>query len=196
MELEIIQSKIYEIRGVRVMLDKDLAELYQVTTGNLNKAVKRNIKRFPPDFMFQLTKEEWESLRFQFGSLKTGRGEHTKYLPFAFTEQGLAMLSGILNSDIAIYVNIAIMRAFVIIRQGLPAVNNHQELEDLKNRVTALEEVSEETLSAINDLSEDSRKEFDDIYLALSQLAKQKEVQQNSIGYKAIQERRKGDPRL
>lgn len=174
------------------MLDKDLADLYQVTTGNLNKAVKRNIKRFPADFMFQLTKEEWESLKFQIGILKNGRGEHSKYLPFAFTEQGLAMLSGILNSDIAIYVNIAIMRAFVTIRQGLPTVNSHQELEDLKERIKALEEVSEETLSALNDLSEESRKEFDDIYLALSQLAqkKKKETQQSTIGYKAIQERR------
>lgn len=204
MELEIIQSKIYEVRGVRVMLDKDLAELYQVTTGNLNKAVKRNIKRFPPDFMFQLTKEEWDNLKSQFAISRdnlifqngTSSWGGVRKLPFAFTEQGLAMLSGILNSDIAIYVNIAIMRAFVIIRQGLPAVSNHQELEDLKKRVKTLEEVSEETLSAISDLSEDSRKEFDDIYLALSQLAKKKEVQQNPIGYKAIQERRKGEPRL
>lgn len=172
------------------MLDKDLAELYQVTTGNLNKAVKRNIKRFPSDFMFQLTKEEWESLKFQIGILKTGRGEHSKYLPFAFTEQGLAMLSGILNSDIAIYVNIAIMRAFVVIRQGLPVVNSRQELEELKNRVKALEEINEETLSAINDLSEESRREFDDIYLALSQLAQKKKTLSGSIGYKAIQDRR------
>ena len=87
MEIAIIQSKIYEVRGTKVMLDKDLAELYQVTTGNLNKAVKRNI-----DFMFQLTTEEWEALRFQNGIIKKGRGEHTKYLPYAFTEQGLAML--------------------------------------------------------------------------------------------------------
>jgi hypothetical protein len=99
MELQKIQQMIYEVRGVKVMLDKDLAELYQVTTGNLNKAVKRNIKRFPPDFMFQLTKEEWDSLRFQIGILDVGRGQYTKYLPYAFTEQGLAMLSGILNSD-------------------------------------------------------------------------------------------------
>ena len=97
--LQLIQSKIYEIRRQKVMLDRDLAELYQVTTGNLNKAVKRNLKRFPPDFMFQLTVEKWEALRFQIGILKNGRGEHTKYLPYAFTEQGLAMLSGILNSD-------------------------------------------------------------------------------------------------
>lgn len=174
------------------MLDKDLAELYQVTTGNLNKAVKRNIKRFPPDFMFQLTKNEWDALRFQIGILNTGRGEHSKYLPFAFTEQGLAMLSGILNSDIAIQVNISIMRAFVAIRQGLPAVSNHQELEELKNRIQTLEEVSEETLATINDLSEDSRKEFDDIYMALSQLSEKKDARQNPVGYKAIQNRREG----
>lgn len=196
MEIAIIQSKIYEVRGTKVMLDKDLAELYQVTTGNLNKAVKRNIKRFPPDFMFQLTAEEWETLRFQNGIIKKGRGEHTKYLPYAFTEQGLAMLSGVLSSDIAINVNISIMRAFVAIRQGLPQVSNNKELEELKARMKELEEVSEETMAAISDLSEDTRKELDDIYLALSQLAaKQKKISkpQNPIGYKAIQERREED---
>ncbi|MDE5760551.1 ORF6N domain-containing protein [Bacteroides sp.] len=189
MEQEIIQKKIYEVRGTRVMLDKDLAELYQVEVKVLNQAVKRNIKRFPSDFMFQLTKEEWDNLKSQFVTSSWGG---IRKLPFAFTEQGLAMLSGILNSDIAIYVNIAIMRAFVTIRQGLPAVNSHQELEDLKERIKTLEAVSEETLSALNDLSEESRKEFDDIYLALSQLAqkKKKETQQSTIGYKAIQERR------
>lgn len=189
MEQEIIQKKIYEVRGTRVMLDKDLAELYQVEVKVLNQAVKRNIKRFPSDFMFQLTKEEWDNLKSQFVTSSWGG---IRKLPFAFTEQGLAMLSGILNSDIAIYVNIAIMRAFVTIRQGLPAVNSHQELEDLKERIKTLETVSEETLSALNDLSEESRKEFDDIYLALSQLAqkKKKETQQSTIGYKAIQERR------
>ena len=136
MELQKIQQMIYEVRGVKVMLDKDLAELYQVTTGNLNKAVKRNIKRFPSDFMFQLTKEEWDSLRFQIGILDVGRGQYTKYLPYVFTEQGLAMLSGILNSDIAIYTNISIMRAFVAIRQNLPIVSTQKELEELKQRVT------------------------------------------------------------
>ena len=97
------------------MFDFDLAELYEVQTKNLNLAVKRNIKRFPQDFMFQLTKTEWEGLRLQIETSK-GRGG-TRYLPYAFTEQGLAMLSGILNSDKAIDVNIAIMRAFVFIRQ-------------------------------------------------------------------------------
>ena len=195
MELAVIQRKIYEVRGTKVMLDKDLAELYQVTTGNLNKAVKRNIKRFPPDFMFRLTSEEWEALRFQNGIIKAGRGEHTKYLPHAFTEQGLAMLSGVLNSDLAIDVNIGIMRAFVAIRQGLSQVSNNKELEELKARMKELEAISEETMSAITDLSEDTRKEIDDIYLALSQLAdKQKKMgTPNRIGYKAIQERRNGE---
>lgn len=97
-EILIIQSKIYEIRGQKVMIDRDLAELYQVTTGNLNKAVQRNIKRFPSDFMFQLTKEEFDKLNliFQNGTSKWGG---TRKLPYAFTEQGLAMLSGVLNSD-------------------------------------------------------------------------------------------------
>lgn len=191
MEIAVIQNKIYEIRGQKVMLDKDLAELYQVTTGNLNKAVKRNMKRFPEDFMFQLTTEEWEALRFQNGIIKKGRGEHTKYLPFAFTEQGLAMLSGVLNSDIAISVNISIMRAFVTIRKALPQVNTNKELEDLKQRVKELEESSEDTLAAINDLSEDTRKELDDIYIALTELSEKKKLpNRNAIGYVAIQERR------
>ena len=114
------------------MLDKDLAGLYHVTTGNLNKAVKRNIRRFPSDFMFQLTKEEWDSLRFQIGILEVGRGKYTKFLPYAFTEQGLAMLSGVLNSDIAIDVNISIMRAFVSLRRVAAVVRKGDLLEILK----------------------------------------------------------------
>ncbi len=113
-EIRIIQSKIYEIRGQRVMLDFDLAELYQVETRRLNEAVKRNIKRFPKDFMFQLNVDEWIILKSQFA---TSRWGGTRKLPYAFTEQGLAMLSGVLNSDIAIQVNINIMRAFVAVRQ-------------------------------------------------------------------------------
>ena len=90
------------------MLDSDLAELYEVETFNLNKAVKRNLERFPNDFMFQLSKREAESLRFQFGILKTGRGQHRKYLPYVFTEQGVAMLSSVLHSDRAVQMNILI----------------------------------------------------------------------------------------
>ncbi len=104
---EVILSKIYMIRGQKVMLDSDLAELYGVSTGNFNKAVQRNIKRFPFDFMFQLTKEEFDNLIFQFG---TSRWGGTRKLPSAFTEQGVAMLSSVLHSDRAIIVNIHIIR--------------------------------------------------------------------------------------
>jgi len=114
---ERIERLILLIRGQKVMLDRDLAELYGVTTGNLNKAVSRNKDRFPDDFAFQLTREEYESLRFQFGILK--RGQHAKYLPRVFTEQGVAMLSSVLKSKRAIQVNVAIMRTFVRLREML-----------------------------------------------------------------------------
>jgi hypothetical protein len=113
---EIIMNQIYYIREHKVMLDKDLAQLYQVTTGNFNKAVQRNLKRFPEDFMFQLTKDEFKNLMFQNGISSWGG---TRKLPYAFTEQGVAMLSGILNSDRAINVNIQIMRVFTNIRKML-----------------------------------------------------------------------------
>ena len=167
--LQLIQSKIYEIRGRKVMLDRDLAELYQVTTGNLNKAVKRNLKRFPPDFMFQLTAEEWEALRFQIGILKNGRGEHTKYLPYAFTEQGLAMLSGILNSDIAINVNISIMRAFVDIRQMIASPKTNQ-IDELEKRMDAIENYIEEVFSDYNDINDDTRMQLELINQTLAEL--------------------------
>jgi len=113
MEIVAVQNKIYNIRGKQVMLDFDLAEMYQIETKRLTEQTKRNIKRFPNDFMFQINNEEWESLRSQIATSKRGG---RRYLPFAFTEQGVAMLSGLLNTDTAIQVNIAIMRAFVAIR--------------------------------------------------------------------------------
>ncbi|MBB4625084.1 ORF6N domain-containing protein [Parabacteroides faecis] len=166
-----------------------MAELYQVEVRILNQAVKRNIKRFPSDFMFQLTSDEWAILKSQFVTSSWGG---IRKLPNAFTEQGLAMLSGVLSSDVAINVNISIMRAFVAIRNG---IRNNQELEDLKNRIKALEDGSEDTIAAINDLSEDTRKELDDIYLALSQLAgKQKQidkqVERKPIGFIHYQDKR------
>lgn len=147
--IQSIQNRIYEIRGERIMLDRDLASLYEVETKVLNQAVKRNTKRFPKDFMFQLTKEEFEDLRFQFETsknnnslrsqivtLKTGTGQHSKYLPFAFTEQGVAMLSGVLNSDKAINMNIAIMRAFIQIKKALLRQNDMKEqLREIKERL-------------------------------------------------------------
>lgn len=118
MQLSVIHNKIYEIQGQKVMLDFDLAELYEVETKVLNQAVKRNKDRFPKDFMFKLTKEEWEFLRSQIVTLeKEGRGKYPKYLPFAFTEHGVTMLASILRSEKAIKMNIAIVRAFIALRQ-------------------------------------------------------------------------------
>lgn len=114
MNIEFIRSKIYEVRGQQVMLDSDLAIMYQVETKVLNLAVKRNLKRFPAEFLFRLTPEEWEYLRFHFETSSWGG---RRYMPNAFTEQGIAMLSGVLHSDRAIEVNIAIMRTFVMVRQ-------------------------------------------------------------------------------
>ena len=192
MEIAVIQNKIYEIRGQKVMIDRDLAEMYGVQTKALNQAVKRNIERFPEDFMFQLTTEEtqnWKSQIVTTNSIKMGLRRN----PYAFTELGVAMLSSVLTSKIAIQVNIGIMRAFVAVRQYLLSANNPtQEIEDLEQRVKELEESSEDTLAAINDLSEDTRKELDDIYLALTELAEKKKKLPNcnKIGYVAIQERR------
>lgn len=141
---ETIASKILLLRGKKVMLDRNLAGLYGVTTGNLNKAVKRNIERFPEDFMFQLTKDEAKTLRFQFGSLK--RGQHPKYLPYVFTEQGVAMLSSVLRSKRAIQVNIAIMRVFVRLKEIL---YNHKELACKLNELERKIEKHDEEICSI-----------------------------------------------
>jgi phage regulator Rha-like protein len=146
--IQSIQNRIYEIRGERVMLDRDLAALYQTETKALNLAVKRNLRRFPVDFMFQLTKDEFEALRLQIETLEQsdnplrlqnetakGRGG-TRYLPYAFTEQGVAMLSGVLNSDRAIDMNIAIMRVFVEVRKVLLKQNDLKEqMKEIKERL-------------------------------------------------------------
>jgi hypothetical protein len=133
-----IERRIYRIRGQKVMLDRDLAELYGVATGVLNQAVKRNVERFPPDFMCQLTAEEADSLRSQSVILKAGRGQHRKYLPYAFTEQGIAMLSTVLRSKRAVQVNIEIMRAFVRLRQMLAShADLARKLDALENKYDA-----------------------------------------------------------
>lgn len=130
-----ISSRIYFIRGHYVMLDADLAVLYQVKTKSMNQAVKRNLDRFPSDFMFQLSEQEFEILRSQFVTLRSGEwGKHSKYLPFVFTEQGVSMLSGVLKSKTAIQVNIAIMRTFVKIRE-ITFMNN-----ELNKKIDRLEE--------------------------------------------------------
>ena len=150
--IELIASRIYLIRGVKVMLDRDLAELYGVETGALNRAVKRNAERFPEDFMFQLTGEEAELLRCQTGISKPGRGGR-RYLPYAFSEQGVAMLSSVLNSKRAIEVNIAIMRAFVQLRKTLDShVELARKLADLEKRFESHDEQIQAIFEAIRQL--------------------------------------------
>ena len=129
-ELVQIKNLIYEIRGYKVMIDSDLADLYEIETKMLNRAVKRNITRFPSNFMFQLTKEEWQNLRYQFGTFKN---DIRKYTPYVFTEQGVAMLSSVLHTEKAIQINIQIMNTFVQMRQW--AIEN----KDLARRISELE---------------------------------------------------------
>jgi hypothetical protein len=161
---DVIINKIYLIRDQKVMLDKDLADLYGVTTGNLNKAVGRNIKRFPEDFMFQLTKEEFDNLKSQIDNSSWGG---TRKLPKVFTEQGVAMLSGILHSEQAILVNIQIMRAYIRIREMLLT---HKDLllkmEKLENQVTE----NSESIKLI--------------FTALKKLLNPDKIERKQIGYK------------
>ena len=142
---ERIERKILLIRGYKVMLDSDLAQLYGVTTKRLNEQVRRNIKRFPDDFMFQLTKKEYDSLRSHFATSKERRGGR-RYLPYSFTEQGVAMLSSVLNSERAIQVNIAIMRVFVKIRKIL---STHKELAYKLSQLERKIEKHDEEIQAI-----------------------------------------------
>jgi hypothetical protein len=149
---EIITSKIYLIREKKVMLDKDLAELYNVTTGVLNQAVKRNIARFPDDFMFQVTKEEFDNLISQFGTSSWGG---RRKLPYAFTEQGVAMLSGVLNSERAITVNIQIMRVFTKVREILTDnLSVRLEIEEIKKQLVNHDKNIELVFSYLDELIE------------------------------------------
>ena len=174
MELQPIQSKIYEIRGQRVMLDFDLAELYQVETRTLKQAVRRNIERFPSDFMFEITESEYNYLKNSMTSqivISNERGGR-RYMPFAFTEQGVAMLSRVLRSETAIQVNIAIMRAFVAMRNYITTTTQiTAELSEIRAKLALLERADEDNAEAVNDLSEDMRKELDNIYQAIAALS-------------------------
>ncbi len=165
-DLQMIQRKIYEIRGQRVMLDFDLAELYGIETKYLKRSVKNNIRRFPPDFMFELTKEEFDSLRCNFSTSKRGG---IRYMPFAFSEHGVAQLSAVLNSDIAIEVNIQIIRTFVAMRQWIttPPIDKNAELrEEMKK----LKEYMEEVFADQNDINEDTRIQIELINQTLAEL--------------------------
>jgi hypothetical protein len=182
MELSVIQSKIYEIRGYKVMLDRDLAETYGIETRALKQAVRRNLKRFSgDDFMFEVTKEELS--RSQIVTLNKGRGSNIKYLPFAFTELGVAMLSSVLNSDAAIEINRGIMRAFVAIRQ-IVLTPPSGRIAELQYEMDKLKACVEEAFADYNDINEDTRMQLEIINQALAELQAQKRIENRPrIGY-------------
>lgn len=209
-EIQVIQSKIYEIRGQRVMLDFDLAAMYGVKTGRLNEQVKRNIERFPEDFMFQLTKGEWEILKSQIVTsnsleiqedssltsqnaiIKNKRGQHKKYMPYAFTENGVAMLSSVLRSSIAIQINIGIMRAFTQFRHiasTLSLPNSNADVAQLRKDFEELKLDIEDILRDQNEINEDTRIQLDAISTALAALQSKdpKQKSRRKIGF--IQEK-------
>ena len=203
--LEPIKRKIYEIRGRRVMLDSDLAGMYQVETKNLKRAVRANIERFPDDFMFELTKDEYDSLRCKnftsnndsdtlrcknFTSNKRGGN---RYLPFVFTREGIAMLSGLLRSEIAIQANINIMRAFFQMQEALLIVSNTQlQLEQIRAEIKQLRTDMNDTLADQNDINEMTRVQLEAISDALMELQNQGKnpLALPEIGYTAILKRR------
>lgn len=173
-QLELIQSKIYEIRGQRVMLDFDLAEMYQVETRVLNQAVKRNIERFPDDFMFQLSSSEWERISSQF--VMTSRAKRPKTsIPYAFTEHGVVMLSSVLRSSVAIQVSILVARAFVAMRRMVAATPSN-EITKIQDKIKELQEYVEEFFSDQNDINEDTRMQLELINQTLAELQTQKRL--------------------
>ena len=185
-DITVIQNKIYEIRGQRVMLDFDLAALYQVETKRLKEAVRRNIERFEGDeFMFELTEKEYADLRSQIATSSWGG---RRYQPFAFTELGVAMLSSVLRSNTAILVNRAIMKAFVAMRSYIATTTTlTAELSEIRAKLALLERTDEDNAEAINDLSEDMRRELDNIYEAIAALSiktPQARKQPRPIGFK------------
>ena len=188
--LEPIKQKIYEIRGRRVMLDSDLAALYCVETRSLNQSVKRNIERFPDDFMFQLTTEEMNNLKSHFVTSSWGG---TRKLPFAFTREGIAMLSGLLRSEVAVQANINIMRAFFQMQEALLIVSNTQlQLEQIRAEIKQLRTDMNDTLADQNEINELTRAQLDAISDALMELQNQGKnpLALPEIGYTAIQKRR------
>ena len=174
------------------MLDSDLAVLYEIEVSQLKRQVRRNIDRFPGDFMFELTREEYDSIRCQNGTIKNGRGQHSKYLPFAFTEEGVAMLSGMLKSKTAVQVNINIMRAFVAIRHAVASMHlSDLRYEQLSHKVDQLNAYVDEILHDQNDINEQQDQTNNEIALqieaineALDKLRQQESEPRKRIGFK------------
>lgn len=197
-----IQDMIHVIRGQRVILDSDLARLYGVETKQLKRQVRRNITRFPSDFMFELTREEYNLLRCQNGTIENGRGEYSKYLPFAFTENGVAMLSSVLTSELAVQTNIQIMRAFVFLKNSLAAIDKTTlQQEKLELEIEKLRLYVEEILKDQNDTNEELHQQIENLQLSLTELGAQvdylnqkpdKKEPLPKVGYQAIWERDHG----
>ena len=182
-ELQVIQNKIYEIRGQKVMLDFDLASMYGVETSQIKRAVRRNINRFDgEDFMFELTKEEIS--RCQIGTLNGGRGSNFKYMPFAFTELGVAMLSSVLRSETAIEINRGIMRAFVAVRQMIADNSPLHRLSTLEKNFYELKQDLEDIFADYNDINEDTRAQIEAINTSIAELqTKQKFLPRRPVGF-------------
>ena len=197
-ELNGIQNRIYEVRGVRVMLDFDLAALYHVETRVLKQAVRRNLDRFPEDFMFEVTEYEYNSLIISLRSqfvISNDRGGR-RYMPYAFTEHGTIMLASLLRSDIAVQASIKITRAFVAMRNYIMSTRHIEaELSELRAKLQLLEHSDEENLEAINDLSEDMRSEISSIYEAIAALSVKiqppADQPRQKIGYKTSADEKK-----
>ena len=192
-----VQQMIHVIRGERVILDRDLAALYGVETKNLKRQVKRNIERFPADFMIELTREEYNSLRCQNGTIENGRGEHSKYLPYAFTENGVAMLSSVLTSKVAVQINIQIMRAFTWMRQTFSAVaettirQDHLELEmeKLRNYVEDILRDQNDTNEIVGAQMEAINDSLAELAVKVDSLTAKKREPRNPIGFAATEAR-------
>ena len=194
MDLLPIQDKIYEIRGFRVMLDFDLAKIYEVPTKALKQAVKRNMRRFPDDFMFELSKIEWEELVTNCDHIPETM-KHSYIPPFAFTEHGVVMLSNVIRSKTAIKASILVVRAFVAIRQLVlnPPVD---KVGELQNEIKELKQYVEDVFKDYNDINEDTRIQLELINESLAEVqAKNKALNKprNPIGFQAIQDRRKNE---
>jgi len=188
-ELSVIQSKIYVVRGIKVMLDFDLAEMYSVITKRLKEQVRRNIERFPEDFMFELTRDEYNSLRSQFATLETGRGKYSKYLPYAFTVHGVVMLPNVLQSKKAIETSILIVRAFNTMREVLinPPIYVH-DVKELQTELRQLRQYIEDTFADYNDINEDTRMQLEIICNELADIQanyKRIDKNRNPIGFLA-----------
>ena len=197
--LEKIQSRIYEVRGVRVMLDFDLAALYQVETKVLKQSVRRNLDRFPEDFMFEMTEQEYNSLIISLRSQIVTSNERggRRHMPFAFTEHGVIMLASLLRSEIAVQMSVQITRAFVAMRNYIMSARHVEaELAELRAKLELLERNDEDNLAAVNDLSEDMREEISNIYQAIAALSVKVSDQaarpvQRRIGFKPANDEKK-----